>query len=304
MQRLNPDTNLPYKKGEICSETRNVFLKYKKERGSTGFYRESWATPDVYRRMHSKGKKAGNKRNNPITNRPFVYGDQREDGFYFRQYDQSKVKKDGLYVEVWESESAHKKNRRSRADWTKKANEKLKRRGDLKLKKRRSPETGKIFVKGDHIDGKFFIKYELRDYNISYEGCYREVWTTKEGWETYKQNERTPRRLATVLCNHARARSRKHNSKFNLDPDIIAHKIEKGICEATGIKFVLELDGPKSSRQPFSPSLDRIDNDNRNYTHDNVRVVISAFNNLRSELDEETLDIVINGYLHYRRSNN
>jgi len=42
------------------------------------------------------------KRLNPLTNKPFQYGDIREDGFFFQSYKVNrKPKKDGFYGENW-----------------------------------------------------------------------------------------------------------------------------------------------------------------------------------------------------------
>ena len=42
------------------------------------------------------------KRLNPLTNKPFQYGDVREDGFFFQSYKLNrKPKKDGFYGENW-----------------------------------------------------------------------------------------------------------------------------------------------------------------------------------------------------------
>lgn len=41
------------------------------------------------------------KRLNPDTGKLFKKGDIRKDGFVFRQYDQTRLKKDGTFVEIW-----------------------------------------------------------------------------------------------------------------------------------------------------------------------------------------------------------
>jgi 5-methylcytosine-specific restriction endonuclease McrA len=41
------------------------------------------------------------KRPNPKTGLPFKKGDIREDGFVFRQYDKTRLKKDKTFVEIW-----------------------------------------------------------------------------------------------------------------------------------------------------------------------------------------------------------
>lgn len=54
------------------------------------------------------------KRLNPKTNKPFKFGDTREDGYHFQKYQISaKVKKDGYYIECWLSPQAFIKARES-----------------------------------------------------------------------------------------------------------------------------------------------------------------------------------------------
>ena len=54
-------------------------------------------------------------------------------------------------------------------------------------------------------------------------------------------------------------------------------KIDKGFCELTGLPFDLQYYS-EAKNNPYAPSLDRIDSKNKNYTPDNVRLVLSFIN--------------------------
>ena len=91
------------------------------------------------------------------------------------------------------------------------------------------------------------------------------------------------------------------NLEYNLTSDWLKTKLAVGICEATGLPFKYR---PKNSTlNPFLPSIDRIDS-NKGYTRENCRVVITAFNLLKSDFDEETLEIFCKNFISkYEKDN-
>jgi hypothetical protein len=74
------------------------------------------------------------------------------------------------------------------------------------------------------------------------------------------------------LVNVAKHRAKSRGMDFNLDPQDIQNRIDKGSCELTGIPF--DLTTPRAWN---APSLDRIDS-SKGYTTDNVRVILYAVN--------------------------
>ena len=297
MKRLNPQTNAAFEKGWSDHNSGRVFFRYKGALSRDGYFLEEWVTRDAWERKYKPGvRKNGKERLNPETQEPFEAGFVDEKGRVFRQYDRNRLTDNGFFVESWfKDKNSWKRNQEHRRQAGKRKNQRLKSQGPLELTKRENPNTGKAFRKGDLYNGKYFVSYEFRTRKLGTDYFF-ENWATPESWAKYRQNERTPARIASVLCNHARQRAKKHGGKYGLDKSEIQKKIENGFCEVTGLKFILDI--PKSKfAQPFSPSLDRIDNENRDYTHENVRVVITAFNLMRGELDEVTLKRVIEAYL-------
>jgi hypothetical protein len=67
----------------------------------------------------------------------------------------------------------------------------------------------------------------------------------------------------------------------------------QGICPKTGIQFV--FDDPGS---PFSPSIDRIVNDNYDYNPNNCEVVCYAFNVFKRNWNHRVIADISRGFLH------
>ena len=60
----------------------------------------------------------------------------------------------------------------------------------------------------------------------------------------------------------------------------ILDKLEKGICDVTGLPFsfrTLSKYGTENNCQPFSPTLDK-EVAELGYTHENTRVVVAVYN--------------------------
>jgi hypothetical protein len=80
---------------------------------------------------------------------------------------------------------------------------------------------------------------------------------------------------ATVLLNGAKYRAKKKNLECSLTYPWVVERLERGVCEMTGLPFVLE--GKGKNNRPWSPSLDRIDN-SKGYTPENTQVVVFLYN--------------------------
>jgi hypothetical protein len=77
---------------------------------------------------------------------------------------------------------------------------------------------------------------------------------------------------------------------FDITADWIEERIRKGFCEVTGIAFDFKQH-PVYSKNPYSPSIDRIDS-TKDYCKENVRFVIWQVNMMRGETsDDEMLEI-------------
>jgi len=92
--------------------------------------------------------------------------------------------------------------------------------------------------------------------------------------KTYKQ---TNKGRARNMLGTARGRALQKNRPYDLTTGWLEPKLETGKCELSGLDF--DLGGPAAgmSRNPYAPSIDRIDS-GKGYTKDNCRVVLLAVN--------------------------
>jgi len=112
----------------------------------------------------------------------------------------------------------------------------------------------------------------------------------KERWAAYRITQKDkeaslPWHRAGRLLTWIRARAGKTDRLFDLTHEWLAERLERGVCEVTGV--ALELSKPPGSRfHPWAPSVDRIDC-KKGYTQDNCRVVCWIYNMAKSEWSDE-----------------
>ena len=95
----------------------------------------------------------------------------------------------------------------------------------------------------------------------------------------------TVRGRASLLLRSARYRSRLNGNELSIDIDWIREKVAAGFCEATGIPFSLAVVEEKGGRDPFAPSIDRIDS-SIGYTKENCRMVVTIYNYAKNEFSD------------------
>lgn len=163
--------------------------------------------------------------------------------------------------------------------------------------KRLNPTTGLPFKKGDvRENGDVFYQYR-KIIKSSTDGFYVEYWLKPELFKKHNFTNRSGssrkiRPLATTMLNHAKGRCYGVPSRIKqgrpatggvvtIDLKWVVEKLEKGVCEATGDILTME------AKQPNSPSLDRIDPKNPDYTPENARIVTWQFNNMKGAFSDE-----------------
>ena len=181
------------------------------------------------------------KRINPNTGKIFKTGDKREDGFIFSHYKLTKIKADGFYAESWNSpKSQNNKDKSTRERLKRKAEAAKKNPG----KQRLNPKTGKKFMLGECIGGKYFLGYNNR--YIKLNGYVREIWGN---WDTYHRFK-----VKSIKVN-AHYRAKKKGYKSDLTIDYLVDIFPKDfLCPALGIK----MEWGNREEIHSSPSLDRI----------------------------------------------
>jgi hypothetical protein len=81
---------------------------------------------------------------------------------------------------------------------------------------------------------------------------------------------------ASQLLGSAKSRAKRKNIEVSLTKEWILEKLNSGVCELSNLAFDLSPTG-RINRNPFSPSIDRIDS-NKGYTPDNCRVILLSMN--------------------------
>lgn len=93
-----------------------------------------------------------------------------------------------------------------------------------------------------------------------------------------------PRGRANRLCHSAKERARSKSIPFDITIDHIHVILMLGVCQKSGIPLDLSS-SDETWRNPFGPSIDRIDN-SRGYEADNVQIVCNMFNSGKGEANE------------------
>ena len=155
--------------------------------------------------------------------------------------------------------------------------------------KRLNPKTNLPFKYKDvREDGFIFWAYKTVK---NLDGFYGERWHSPEKFIRYENetkaraSKRNARKRKTecgrslYLLNGAKRRCReKQIGKVTIDQNWIEQKLNIGLCELTKLPFDFEPPKMGDNTNPYSPSLDRIDNNNPDYTPENTRIVLTGAN--------------------------
>ncbi len=109
--------------------------------------------------------------------------------------------------------------------------------------------------------------------------------------KAYKQSLRR-------LLSNSKARAKKTGRKWDLNKAFISKlfKRQNYKCKITGIDFRYEIGTEKGFRNPYAPSLDRIDAE-KGYEKNNVRLVLTVVNYAMSDWGDDVFYEMMKGAL-------
>ena len=162
--------------------------------------------------------------------------------------------------------------------------------------KRLNPKTGLPFKQSDvREDGHIFFQY--KNNQIKLDGFCHEIWLNAQSFEKQKSRKKQKSRernktntgRSKTLLRSAERRTELKGGVITITLDWVEVKINTGLCELSGLPF--SFDRPKlgNRNNPYSPSIDRIDNTNPDYTPENCRVVLTVLNQAISDYGLDTL---------------
>jgi len=156
----------------------------------------------------------------------------------------------------------------------------------------------KILRKKEHTRKKYEHKITLlKEFKKAHPNRYKKYKNSKASiWFEIKRWKDPIDWRITRIVTLARRRSKKKGWKIDINKKWCRERIDK--CEATGIKFDNTYEGTFITMNPYAPSIDRIDN-NREYTKDNCRLVLTTFNSLKSTLSDEELYKNLKQFIQY-----
>ena len=97
--------------------------------------------------------------------------------------------------------------------------------------------------------------------------------------------------------------AKQRNLEFDLPLSWYKEKLTIGVCEKTRLPFVLKpeessftVTSKNQTRNPFSPSVERIDS-SKGYTEENCIMVVCIYNFAKGAFSEEALNLFCKAYL-------
>jgi hypothetical protein len=104
--------------------------------------------------------------------------------------------------------------------------------------------------------------------------------------EQHRAVRLTAKGRAQGIYNSANARARVKGFPCTITRKFVQDAIEKGFCPRTGIPFDLTPTNGLKQRNPFSPSIDKID-PSKGYTPENTQIVVWCYNTGKGEATDE-----------------
>lgn len=141
----------------------------------------------------------------------------------------------------------------------------------------------------------------------SFEVEYERAATAWQSWQRHvrvelaTEEKMAVKRVLTARVKNALSRDKMRGRKSDITPEWAWQQMEQQnfLCAVTGISFLVRAKSRRAN--PYSPSLDRIDND-KGYERGNVQLVLFAVNLMRLDWGNEVFDHIARAYVQREQS--
>ena len=149
--------------------------------------------------------------------------------------------------------------------------------------KRLNEKTNLPFKRGDiNKSGKLFWAYDTKICCKS--GNFKEIWCSQNSFtKRNKTHRKAVKKFSETKNNDSKSKAKqlikgaKQRGQVTISLKWLEQKLENGICELSGLPFNL-INSGKYSKNPYAPSLDRINANDKEYSTNNTRLVLSCIN--------------------------
>jgi hypothetical protein len=119
--------------------------------------------------------------------------------------------------------------------------------------------------------------------------------------ENHKAKKADPNKFGELEYKALKSRVAAYEKKgkklgFNLTPEYIQKLFDscQGKCQTTGLPFDMKV-GTKEKRNPYRPSIDRI-NSNKGYVKGNIQIVLAIVNTMKMDYTDDIVNPVVKAW--------
>jgi hypothetical protein len=167
-----------------------------------------------------------------------------------------------------------------------------KRENNLEWRKKNYAESRKYYAKEYYEKNKERLNAYRREYAKTHKG--KEV-QNKANRKLYSFNKLSAvKKMLRIMKSNSLKRNHEWQDCW-WNPEELLNFFETGVCCKSGIKFSLlsDVEMKKGTKNPFSPSPDRIDN-SRGYEPTNVQWVVLIYNLMKNTFKDAEVELFVN----------